>query len=75
MAVKTFIDKMWGCKAVNSWSEEASMVHITNQIQDPTSVVVWGLDRKGADTPSTMSAKFSRQPMATRVLKRTYGLS
>ena len=44
IAVKTFIDKMRGCKADNGWSEEASVVHITNQIQDPASVVVWSPD-------------------------------
>ena len=46
MAVKTFIDNMRGNKAVNGWSDEANVVQITNHIQDPAYVVVWGLDRK-----------------------------
>ena len=47
MAVKTLINKMRGCRSVNGWSEEASTVHLTNQIQDPAFVVVWSLDQKG----------------------------
>ena len=69
MAVKTFIDKMRGCKAVNDWSEEASVVHLMNQIQDPASVGVWVSTKKGVDTPSMMSAEPSRQPMAAWVVK------
>ena len=46
MAVKTSIDKMLGYKVVNGWSEEASLIHLMNQIQDPASIVVWSLERK-----------------------------
>ena len=35
MALKTFVDKMRSCNSVNGWSDEASLLHLTNLIQDP----------------------------------------
>ena len=72
MAVKTFIDNMRGCRAVKGWSEEASVVHLTNQIQDPLPSSFEVSRKKGSDTPSMMFAAHSRRPLVAQVQRRTF---